>query len=447
MSLFHRKSSAKDLKINLFIYFVFFVLFLIFLFSIFNLVSIIRLQGQINFLLNNTEITREGEVITGSKSTAIPISKLIYYNVNSETFLGSDLINTEKTNLVLDDLVTAMTFKPLYELKEEKLCENIFCGLQTFNNLSCLKSACVYKKNQQLYFNNSLVELPKYLKDKNIIDLNFNSLDTKWVISFIVKEEDQEAAYVYLFDGINWEGIITNDTTQKIKTKYGYLGGTITAAGSDNQFIVLYSGYEGLAYLYNEGKLQDLSKFFGLRVTNSGFKAKIIKDGDGKLANWYVCSDDGIGSKFIKLWQNGTENIQGSIDLSDIVEGPTICTLNSNRKINIIGRKLYTFTDKGFDNQTDYYYQSANLSNYSDKKILSVSLNNYEINANNGSYKFYISADENGWQACLNNSVTLENNQDLPTFYIKTVFKAGNQEYSPWFDGINIISYQASDRN
>lgn len=229
MSFHHKKIATivkKDLKKDLFVYCVFFVLFLIFLFSLFNLISIIKIQSQINSLLKGDTFNVSGndspDFISISQAAEKQKYKQIYYNVNSDGFSGDALINLEKTNLFFDDTVTALTFKPLYNLKEEKDCENSFCGLQTFNNLSCLKNACIYKKDNQLYYNNSLVELPSYLKDKTVINSYFEALETKWVISYIISEDGQEVAYVYLFDGSQWEGIITNETQYKIKTKYGY---------------------------------------------------------------------------------------------------------------------------------------------------------------------------------------------------------------------------------
>lgn len=451
MSFFHKKSAKKDLRNNLFIYFVFLVLFFIFLFSLFNLISIIKIKKQINIILSESSFNVSGNdsssFVGSSKKVVVATPKQVYYNANADGFSGNALINLEKTNLFFDGNVTALTFKPVYEIKKGESCGENFCGLQTFNKLSCLKSACVYKKDEQLYFNNSLVELPVYLKDKNIISTNFNALDTKWIISFIIREEDQEAAYVYLFDGASWQGIITNETTQKIRTKYGFLGGTITASGSDNQFMILYSGYEGFAYLYNKGKIQDISNYFGLRVTNRGFKAKIIKAGNDNLANWYVCSDDG-NSRFIKLWQNGSEEIQGAIDLSEILkEGPIFCALKDDRTITIAGKNLYTFIDMGFDNSADYYYQSNNLNSYKDKNILSVSLNDYNINAKKESYKFFVSLDANNWNEYIQKDLTFENNQTIDTFYLKAIFKTFDSEYSPWFGGLGVVSYRTADRN
>jgi len=505
ISLKHHLNKTKDLKINIFICLILFVLFLISIFSIVNLVAVINLQNQIDTMLadsnNNVSSAKDNgtvnnNVIQNTPATTNPISKCVanvvdkilnfgnqddnsnttnpnnssniintsnsnkptpvvsivppekvYYNVTAEPFFGKTLINTQKTNFHFDDIITSLTFDPNYELKYEKTCTDEFCGLRDQKKLSCLKSGCLFASNNKIYFKDTELRLPNELQNKEIVNVLFNPLTTKWVVSFVEGSAGQETAYVYLFDGTNLTPLITDDANRQIKTRYGYGGGSVAASGSDDQFIIFYSGYEGIAYLYNNGVWQDLSVYFSLRMMEGGFKAKIIKGGDGKLANWYICSDDGSKAKLIKLWQNNTDTIQGAIDLSSVLNGQAfICNASSDRELTLISNKQYTFKDNGFKNSKDYSYESNNLSSYTDKKIMSIQLSKYFINANYGSYSFGISLDGKNWQNYSGSELTFENKDNLSTFYVKADFKKGDLEYSPWFGGIDIISYSAVDK-
>jgi hypothetical protein len=439
--------------------FLFFVLVLISLFSAANLITVIELRKQINLTLadiNNAAVISHPstvEAIVPTETISAPPTTVhqVYSNVASEPFFSSYYIDSSVTDLRLDGKVTSLSFYPIYDLILEKDCSGPLCGLRDKGDPSCMPHGCLTESDGQIYYNSQKIDLPGELQGKQIVNITFSPLDTKWVIGIVVSVNGEEEGFAYLFDGTKLTLLINEGTQPKIMTKLGYSGGQITAGGGDNQFIVLYSGYQGIGYLYNNGSWQDLQTYFSLRVQNGGFKAKIIRGSAGKQAAWYVCSEDLAKPKLIKLWQNGTDNIQGAIDLSSIVEGgPAICTPKSDREISIARNlsgsdNLYTFKDRGFDNSKTYHYQSSNLYNYQNKKILSVNIDTYTINALPDSYYLMISEDKLDWQKFNGQDVFLKD-AGLDTFYVKADFKPGNAEYSPWFGGMDSISYRAEDR-
>jgi hypothetical protein len=378
---------------------------------------------------------------------AVPTPK-IYFNGTSEPFFNSDSINLDRTNLFLDKLVTALTFNPDYSFEYQNDCKLPYCGQRKTDNSVCIKNDCLMEIGGQISYKDKNINLPTELQGKNITNINLSALTSKWIIGFIISEGEQESGYVYSFNGTKLEPLITSTTEQKIITKYSHAGGSISAGGSDNQFMILYSGYEGFAYIYNRGDWQDISRYFGLRVTDGGFKSKIIRGGSDKLATWYVCSDDTSKSKLIKLWQNNTDNIQGAIDLSFVLNGESVvCSYKNDRELNIYGNKYYVFSDNGFKNNSNYYYQSTNLNTSSDRKIISVTLNDYVINARPNSYSIFISLDGVNWQPYLGKELKVNNDKNLSTVYVKADFKTGNSEYSPWFGGMDIISFSTVIKN
>lgn len=453
--------ETKNTETRTFLILVFLILISLALFSAVNLITVMELKGQISLSLNdaiNTNIVHKEAVpkkynplpssdnvaTTTAESGIIPISqedvvsevevqteKQAYSNTFSEPFFSTYAIDQTNTNLVLDENVTALTFKPIYELKYEKSCLDKSCGLaETKTDIS----------NQ--------IKTPTELDGKQIKNTSFDKLENNWVVSYVVVDGGQEVGYVYLFDGKNLLPLITDNTSQRIVTKYGRGGGYISAGGSDEQFIILYSGYEGVGYLYNKGVWQNLSQYFGLRVMQSGFKAKIIKGGAGSSATWYICSDDDSKSKLIKLWQNKTDLIQGAIDISSALKNkPAKCFYKNSREVNmVIDSSLQVFKDSGFDNSHNYYYQSSNINNYVGKKVVKIYFLSVGINAIQDSCSLSVSADKKSWQNVSGTEVKLDN-KNLETAYLKVKFSPGGSEYSPWFNGLDNIFYVAQDKD
>lgn len=461
--------ETKNTETKIFLVIVFLVLIILALFSAANLITVIELRHQVNLILSDVASTKaktnqvvanptmfyslpSSDNVVATTSEEIPTDtpvidnpnieqekavsaietkteKPAYSNTFSEPFFNAYFIDTANTDLVLDGNITAMTFKPLYELKYEKKCSDDSCGLaKTTEDIS------------------SKIKIPAELTGKTIKNTSYNKLGNNWIVGFVVGEGSQEAGYAYLYDGNSLKPLITNATSQRIMTKYGHGGGSISAGGSDNQFIIFYSGYEGIAYLYNNGNWQDLSQYFGLRVTKDGFNAKVIKGGSGNNATWYICAEDGTKSKLIKLWQNKTASIQGAIDLSSVLKSrPARCFYKSDREVNlVIDSSLQVFKDKGFDNSHTYYYQSNNINSYVGKKVVKIYFLSSTINASENSYSLLVSTDKKSWQKVSGKEVDIDNDS-LETAYLKAKFSAGSSEYSPWFGGLDNVFYIAQD--
>lgn len=381
-----------------------------------------------------------GNTVTISEPVVAPLVKT-YSNIISEPFFGNNLINTDKTNLLLDDNVTALVFNPSYKFNYEQTCSQPFCGYEKDETKSCLNNKCLTQKDGKIYYENNEVKLPSEIKGRAIKNITLNPLSTKWLIGFVISDGNQESAYIYFFENNSLTALPV-----KFATSYSRGGGSIAASGTDNQFMLLYFGYEGLGYLYNNGAWQDLSKYLGLRLASDGFKARIIKGGDGTKANWYICSDDISKPRLIKMWQNDTKYIQGVVDLTSVLkDSGSLCGYKNDRELSIARNNgLYSFKDNGFDNGRSYLYQSNNLSSFSDKKITSVYLDTYTINARPNSYAISFSTDGKNWQKSSGTETKLINGSD--TLYAKVEFKAAESDYSPWFGGLESILYSAIDR-
>lgn len=441
--------ETKKTETKFILVLIFLILISLSIFSTINLVAVIELRKQVSLILSDIPEVKERTNTSKTSSNFLPSFSSItttteekkpsvveieaasasYSNTFSEPFFSDYNVDFDNTNLILDEDITAMTFKPVYEVKFEKECSEVTCGLKE-------DSASISSK----------IKIPIELKDKEIKNVSYSKLEKNWIVGFVVSEGEQERAYVYLWNGNVLKPLITNTTEQKMVTNYSRGGGSISAGGSDNQFIIFYSGYEGFAYLYNQGTWQNLNSYFSLRVTKNIFKAKVIKGGAGNLATWYICADDGANSKLLKLWQNKTALVQGMIDLSPALGGKSVkCFYKNARELSLVSDgRLQTFIDEGFDNNQDYFYQSKNINSYVGKKVVKIYFLGTSVNALKDSYDLLVSADKENWKKAFEQEVVFDNHA-LSTAYLKVKFTPDDKEYSPWFGGLENIFYVAKD--
>jgi hypothetical protein len=284
----------------------------------------------------------------------------------------------------------------------------------------------------------------------------------------VLAQDEDEYGLVYSFDGSDFLNIISNTSNYNIRSKYQRQGGRIGFGGSDDNYIIFYAGYSAKAFQVIGDEIVDISQMFGLRVTNKGFIPQILQSGSGNDSTWYICSLDKDNPKFIKLWQNNTNYIQGSLDLSsDIYTSSNLydnfdyCYLSNNedKKVylsfrsnnansNLKSLNIWQFKDNGFDNSYDYKVVSADIlgkdnyvaSNAVIKEIgLSANEKRYSNNINDfGS--LYLSTDNNDWQRVdVGQRVFFDEN--TKNLYWRLDLSSADNYFSPWLDHVNRLDY------
>ncbi len=392
------------------------------------------------------EIDYEAKVLDPETLSGTPpsYSGKVYNNIAVDNFSNRLFYDQTITNLYYDGLVSALSFPPLYSLNQADNCSTPYCGLDQVESETCLAENCLRVSEGQLIYNNRLVALPSELMTEEIRNLSVTPLTSKWLVVFIVAEGEEERLLPYFFSQGKFLEIVIKSEALKSKTTYSRPLGTVTAAGEDDNFLIIYTGYESLALLYQQGVWQDVSDNLGLRVMKGGFPGRLIKDGVGVGSTWYLCSNDPKKPKLVKLWQNGTKQIQGSIDLSYILPtGATYCSLESPGVLMIASeQELYRFQDLGFDNQSSKVYQSNNFNSFVGKKLLNFQFNT-QLQAPENAYQVLYSTDSQSWQKLTNWRVDLEPQGEQLIFKIN--FITGSANYSPWLKRIGVIYYQAVD--
>ena len=509
-----KKAFAKKLDYNIYLIAI---LVGLFIFSVFNILVLVKIKKDINNSLKiiEQEVYHREKVIEvrdevkykvdSSRdeickdeleykvdSSRDEIRNMMFANSFGDNFSGSTYLNMDLTDMYLDVLATGLTFTPLYNFTKVKDCSEPNCGLENKleidgdNMKICLDKGCLETRNNDLIYNNSVVNLPKEVENKNILSLTIGGLDSKWLVGIIIGDSYNEAGFVYYFDGNKLTPLITDTTLYKIEPKYNKQGGKIGFGGSDFNFLIVYGGYNGVAFHVYNNEITDISNFFGLRVTNKGFWPQVLRLGDGENTAWYVCSLDDDKSKFVKLWQNDTLQIQGVIDLTDKIfsnnslRQQARCYLSDNtNEVFLIADsisseyvlpnqaveeasldyQLWKFEDRGFDNSHDYMTISKDLIRKEGVDVVSAIVQELglSIEENNSSRGYmtdfmdkasmYLSNDNEVWQEVEIKQALIFPSLSNQLYWRLELVKGDNSDYSPWLDNINQLNYNLKTRN
>ncbi len=458
--LFSELKSKKLLKA------IFIVLLLMLLLIIINFISLVKTRQELRTYLEAAKMADDhmpDKIINSSPANS--------WVGMGDLFSSYAYVDSDKSDMELDDLVTSFVFPPIYSLEktgdynEDILNDDSWIITEEKNSCQFSRN-CLEVNGNRVIYNGREIDLPLEIQTENILRIDSSFLSSKFVLSFIVEHEEEERAYAYFFDGRRYSVIIGKNSDEKIITQYGRPGIAMVAGGSDDNFILLYSGYEAKAFHYLNGELEDISKYFGLRVASRGFYPYIIKQGSGNNSLWYVLSLDEKKIKLVKLWQNGSSRIMGAYDFSPIFSDFSALNLlafkeldsergeieflfSSDSNIRTLGPKdagVYRFKDMGFDNSKSRRVYSLNLNtgkrNISKAFIENLHFNSgYGDNASEG-YPTISFVDDSGVKQGIRIGEEISFNENNKELYYEFVFPPNaSPEYSPWFFHINHLHY------
>ena len=440
-----------------------------------NIIELEALNNQQNVLIDpETEqimdelmpSTEEQLLIEEDLEQDTPIEEvLVQQNMSGtvasfgDSFSGLAYIDQNKTDLFWDENVTAFTLPPLYNLAKQSDCASRDCGLSREEidpQRLCLTSGCLRKdENNNLWFNDKALLLPPEFRGEIIREVTLFNLSDKWLIGIVSGALTQERGWVYSFDGLAFSPLITDNTNYQIYPRYQRGGGKIFFGGDDDDFLVLYAGYDGIAYRFRNNNIEDVSKFFGLRVTAGGFTAQIFKTGSAKDANYYICGLSEFRPLLLKIWSQNENVSGGALDFSSLALKDSfattqiLCALSGEHNLAIAAKKgssqeLWNFTDLGFDHSRERQVQSVNLQR-KDSAVKAAILANLELLANDSNYSFYLANDENNFEST--EPFLWHNfNNEQPSIYWQLKIQPNQDTYrSPWFFHLSRLDYLFSD--
>ncbi len=471
-----RKTSAErslyqarfryDLKGIILLGAVFFLL----IFSVFNFIALMGIQYDIK---NDLQTIKQGVVL---RESALALLQEGYNEANAASFVHREsfgdnfssfaYIDQSQTSLSLDEETAAFTFAPEFELEKAADCQQEACGLEVRAN--CVSPGCPALDDNQILVGSETIDLPQELAAQPILSFSAFPLSGGWLVGFVTPEGEGERGWVYRLssDTYSFIPLITNDTKNQILPKYAKQGGTISFGGSDRDFLVVYGGYQMIAFQFKGDEVIDISRFLGLRVADGGFMPQITYQGQGDARRWYLCGNAQGRPKFIKLWTNGSGEVRGSRSLGSVlfpgVEGASLlCQADSNdsRSVDIaLGRdgqwQLWSFSDQGFSNLLpEYQAQSINIFDHRGQVTAAV-ISDIGVCGQDGCglegdgeiFRLYLSnRGEEFTEVAAKENFLFENPGE--ELRIKAVFPSRDSiDYSPWYDHLNYLSYAWVER-
>ena len=469
---------------------IFGLLLLMLILILINFFSLLKTRKELKIYLSAAKIAEESlPSKTASTNNQTNSSGVIEMWLGmGDHFSSFAYLDRNKTDMVLDQSVSALVFPPIFSLEligdgsdllDSNLASDdrwIFSEAKEFCTLSPNNNCLEVRNEREVFYNGRKIDLPQSLSGEKIKRVDSSFLSSKFVLSFIVEAEDnEERAYAYFFNGRRYSPLITKDSPEKIISQYERGNGIMVAGGSDDEFILFYNGYEAKAYYYQAGKLSDISKFFGLRVSDGGFYPHIIKQGSGANALWYILSFSEKKPRLIKLWQNGSLAIQGAYDFSYIFKDFSALKLlafrenpdergelefifgadENNRSLSLKNPGTWRFKDGGFDNSKERrafslnlngktaYVKKAYIENISFNAGFGLGAENREGILNLAPELYFLGSDMKKIPAQVGKETSFAPaNRE---FYWEAVFKPGSSsEYSPFFENISSLYYFVS---
>jgi len=386
------------------------------------------------------------------------------YGSFGDGFSSLAWINQAETDLFFDNTVTAFSFPPNYSYQKIKDCSSEKeCPINP-EKKACRDGVCLEVVGNQLFFSNKAIAWPSQeFSGKSRVSISL--LEKTWIIGAIIGETQDEKIMVYSFDGKNFSPLL--GVNQALRPHYPNTQGYLSFGGVDKDFLVLYLGYDGLAYHFKNGKSEDASKYFGIRVADKGFAPKILRVADGSEVFWYITSATEWKQKFIKLWQNGTDSLEGVISFSGFFFldwAPQKMSLNylgknqEGRDFEFVldygpdyPRSRWSFVDQGFDNSIDRKISSGNIITASNQLIGFAKPADFNLNlgfgqqasSSLGSYAaFQFSNNGADWLgANLSEEIIFTDQKGQALYWRARLKKGGNKEYSPFFGNFNNLEY------
>lgn len=368
----------------------------------------------------------------------------------SDLFSGTAWLDMKKTSLYHDTLTTAFTYPPQYTWGMNGPTQQREQGTEAANEI-CINGACLSNNETHLLLDNEELQLPPEIDEKNISSITIGSLQNAWSIGIVTRHAGsyEASAYIMRPKGI-LERIAAFDT-QPIRSRYE---GWLAIGGTTDDMITLYAAYDPLAYRIRGGKVQDIKSFFGIRMMNSGFYPVITRLNNGKDTHWYVTSRTMRNPKLIKLFQNGTNDLQGALDLTpELFQGtmtrglledahiegglPTL-SFAVDRSDNT--RETWHFIDKGFSKDKNFEICSTNLSSATHPILAAKILETTLASPAGEKIRLFLSNDGNEWQKESIDSDLYFKNQDAHQVFWKATItpKDNNPFTSVYFDRIRV---------
>ena len=304
-----------------------------------------------------------------------------YWTSFTDLFSGTAWLDQSQTTLAHDTSGMVLTFAPDLEWQKLGNCQdpNIGAICQQIDEANrkneagphCLTDGrCLSLQDGQIIYQKKVVPLP-VTSDEQLVNVAITPLGERWIVVGVkVIAPEQYQPLAWWFDGSNFSVI-------NLASKVSNYLGQLAIGGSPDNFLILYSAEDGLAWQVRGDEIRDISYYFGFRVNNHGFKPAILQVNLNDDILWFVFDRSASQARLLKFWQNGSPWIEAMTNLSSKLPVPSsaaIFTVNSLTPLTLRAKlvdmegqsSVWLLTDKGFILPSPAgQVTSVNLTSYS----------------------------------------------------------------------------------
>ncbi|MBM3257600.1 MAG: hypothetical protein FJY98_04810 [Candidatus Liptonbacteria bacterium] len=328
------------------------------------------------------ENKNENELLSSSSLSSSPAQEGLVFASYTDLFSSNAGIDGAATTMHRDDIVTAFLLPPNVEWLASS--ESPSSPVES----NCLPSgeACISIKGAVLTLNGTLVTLP--VGEGEIENIAAEIIGDRWVVGLSRKVAHANyRGYVYWVSG---NGTFTPVFDSPIRSEFS---GTWGFGGTPDDLLAVYGAYQGKVYrirtsssVIGHSSLVDVSWLFDVRAMKGGITPGIIRIpssviGHQSSVSWYVFNKARNNHPLLlKLFQNGTNEIVGAIDLlSTAPQAFSYLILNSQftipNSLNAYTERngiaaAWSIADKGFSRPSKpLVITSVNLNNYVNAEV------------------------------------------------------------------------------
>lgn len=407
------------------------------------------------------------------EAVVLPAAEPLTLSSFTDLFSGTGWIDEARTTLFHDQTVTAFTFPPRFEAERIAAPSVEFRERRADgSDMVCMWNDCLVERADGLFFApfserhayadaRYRLALPASVASAKITSLSIGRLETVWLVGVVVESAGEYEGRVFTFDGSTAQTAggaryreALDPANAPLRSRYP---GTLGFGGADRDWLVVYGGYEGIAYRVRANNpliITDHSKLLGIRVMENGFqpavlRVPVISHQSSVIGySWYVWSLTVGKPKFIKLFEDEEGNVAGALDLTRAVFPPgtrraALMEDDAGRLIMKFeagsGVEWREFRDLGFVKTTPIEVVSKNLNTYDGAEVRAAKIVELDASRAGGAVELSLSNNGETWlPAEVGKEITFPNASGTLLLWRARVAPAGADEYSPFLDRINL---------
>lgn len=394
-------------------------------------------------------------VVQGRPKVAPPEPKVTEQTLSgsfSDIFSGTAWIDEQSTTLYHDRTSGAFLFPPnfvwtraddgivLMEMEKGVPWEQI-----------CVGEKCLIIRAQSLFLKSdgkeTVVSYPG-ANGPNIVQVAAAPLSSEWLVGVMRREGENYLTKIFRYNGTDFRNVFLDGRDAFVSSKKSFLG----LGGSDNEWMALWSGYEGHALRSRfGGEPEDISSYFGIRLMNDGFLPHIVRVAGRESVNWYMWGVSEGNPRMIKLLEMLDGEIGGAVNFTPLLfdelttkiiprflptsEGVPTFLIRIDKREG--GAEWKKFQDYGFRSDVSRSVVSKNIKT-GGGVTRSTLVSPLRLFSGGSEVKFDVSTDGNKWISVPQSTEVVFDGSDTGLYWRATFEEGNNTRITPFFEGIHV---------